>query len=180
MNCVNFHCKNCNSATPEKYKAQTILNITCIEELKKIISFNLLTCVKYNSNCKNCAEIKNEFMDINNYEIINYYYYLGSLNIFNIKLIEKYGLFIIGPNGHYLKVKKNNNDFTYIDEKEFFDLIKIGSLLEISWRAPRIIDKIKEKLYEVNLVQILYDNIYFYLIESPTLTKPARKNNSRK
>jgi len=73
-------------------------------------------------------------------------------------------------------------DYTYyyskISEKEFFDSIKVGSLLAIEWPVDNIIiDKIKEKFYEINLVQIVKSK-HYYLIESPTLTKPARKNNS--
>jgi len=183
MDYVHFHCENCNSATPEMYDVKTILNITCIEELTKIINSNLVTHVRYDLNCKNCANIKNELINVNNYDIGNYHYdhHYNSLNIFNIKLIEEYGLFIICYNRYYSAKKindsctrKNSNDWTNISEKEFFDLIKVGSLLLMIESKSSITDKIKEKFYEANFIQIV-NQFHCYLIESPTLTKPARK-----
>jgi len=155
------------------YHVQTISNITCIEELRKIINFNLITYVRYDFNCKNCNKIKNELIDIDNYEIT--YYYI-CLRIYNNKLMEEYGLFWISDNGRYFKVK-NNNNCTKISEKEFFNLIKVGSVIsEMRDQASDKINKIKEKFYQVNLIQIV-NGVHYYLIERPTLTKPARKNN---
>jgi len=206
MDYVHFHCKNCHPGTPEMYNNQTIPNITCIEELRKIINSNLRTNIRYNLNCKNCVKIKNEFMDIDNYRInsnlktgirddfyckncveiknrfmnidgyIINYYYCDSLRIYNKKLIEEYGLFTIDYSVNYGRI--NINNWTNISKKEFFDSIKVGSLLQIVGPTSDIIDKIKEKFDEVSLVQIV-DIYNYYLIKNrPTLTKPARKNNS--
>ena len=173
MDYVHFHCENCNSATPQKYYAQTILNITCVEELRKIINSNLITDIRYDLNCKNCSEIKSKLINIDDYEITNSYY--NDLRIYNNKLMEEYGLFWISNSGRYYLLQKNYI-YSEISEKVFFDSIKVGSLLNISKSASSTIDKIKEKFYKVNLVQIIYKD-HYYLIERPTLTKPARKNN---
>jgi len=174
MDYIHFHCKNCNSATPEMYNAQTISNITCIEELKKIINSNLITYIGYNCHCKNCNKIKSKLINIDNCEIINYY--INGFRIYNNKLIGEYGLFRISHDEHYYRSSKYRF-YSEISEKEFFDSIKVGSLLDVFKSASSIIDKIKKKFYQVNLIQII-DDYHYYLIERPTLTKPANKNNS--
>jgi len=116
----------------------------------------------------------NKLIDIDNCEIFNYY--PGDLRIYNNKLIEKCGLFVISFDGNYYGLK-NMNEWTTMNEKEFFDSIKVGSLLKTFGSENDTINKIKEKFYEVNLIQIV-DNFHYYLIESPTMTKPARKNSS--
>jgi len=173
MDYVHFHCKNCNSATPEMYNVKTILNITCIEELRKIINSNLVTHVRYNYNCKNCAKIKNESIFVDNYK--DYYCHDGFYIFPKEKLIAERGLFSIDHNGNYFKKIKNS---FYYNEKEFLDLIQGGSLFQtiLTEQAIGTLNKIKEKFYEINLVQIVHET-HFYLIERPTLTKPARKNN---
>jgi len=173
MDYVHFYCENCNSATPEMYNVLTISNITCIEELRQIINSNLITYVGYNFNCKNCANIQNELIDIDNYIIENY---ARSLLVHNIKLVEEYGVFSIYYSDYYHRMI-NVNNWTNISKKEFFNSIKAGSLLQIIGSENTIIDKIKEKFYKVSPVQFVHYNRY-YLIERPTLTKPARKNNS--
>jgi len=171
MDYIHFHCKNCNSATPEMYNAQTISNITCIEELKKIINSNLITYIGYNCHCKNCNKIKSKLINIDNCEIINYY--INGFRIYNNKLMEEYELFRISHDKHYYRSTKYHF-YSEISEKEFFDSIKVGSLLKIIGPKNIIIDKIKEKFYQVNLIQII-DISHYYLIERPTLTKPAKK-----
>jgi len=172
MDYVNFHCKNCNSATPEMCDFQTISNITHIKELRKIINSNLLTYVRHDQNCKNCTNIKKKLIDFDNYEIIDYG---DSFRIYNIELIKEHGLFAVYCDDLYYR-KININNWTRMDEKEFFDSIKVGSLLRITESSIDIIDKIKEKFYENNVTQIkIILGFHYYLIESPTLTKPARK-----
>ena len=177
MDYVHFHCENCNSVTPEMYNAhaQTISNITCIEELRKIINSNLITFVRYNSYCKNCVNVIISEL-INIYECSkNYYYSHYVLHVRNIKLIEERGLFRISYKRNYYVFEKNY-PYLEINEKQFFNSIKIGSLLEIIGPKNIIIDKIKEKFYQVNLIKIIYCS-HYYIIERPTMTKPARKNN---
>ena len=172
MDFIHFHCENCNSAIPEMSNVKPVPNITCVEELINIINSNLVTWVKYDLNCKNCAEIKNKLINIGNYVINNNYHFY--LRIYNIKLIEKCGFFM--KNFHtYCRMKKINS-WTNISEKEFFDSIKVGSLLETLGAMRSTIDKIRGKFYEVNLVQTI-GYTHYYLIESPIMTKPARKNN---
>ena len=167
MDYVHYHCENCNSATPQMYNVRTISNITCIEELRNIINSNLITYFRYDLNCKNCTEIKNWLINIDNY---------SGFRIYNFKLIEEYGLFLISPDGNYHRLK-DMNTWTTMNEEEFFDSIKIGSLLQMNESMIYKIDKIAEKFCKANLVQIV-DNFHYYLIEKLTMTKPARKNNS--
>jgi len=159
---------------------KTSSNITCIEKLEQIINSNLVTYIRDDSNCKIFARIKNELIDIDNHKIVDCY--IGFC-IYNIKLIEEHGLFGISS-GYYYRFKKNYSQ-SEISKKEFFDSIKVGSLLETEESSldteesvSIIIDKIKEKFYKVSLILIVENNLHYYLIESPTLTKPARKNNS--
>jgi len=153
------------------YNVRTISNITCIEELRQIINSNLITDIRYDFNCKKCVEIKNELIDMNNYNISNFDF---GLRIYNNELIKKYGLFVNIIYTYYRI--KNNGNFKRISEKSFFDSIRVGSLLQIYESETYVINKIKKKFHEVNFIQTV-DNFHYYLVERPTLTKPARKNN---
>jgi len=186
MDYVHFYCENCNSATPEMYNVLTISNITCIEELTRIINSNLLTYVRYDSNCKNCAKIKNELVDIDNYIVGVYFYtdcnfYYKSLCVYNNKLTKEYRIFRADLQKYSrIHICKQDNKYMYywleISEEYFFNFFKVGSLLIIHKSKINEINKIKEKFYEVNLIQIVGD-FHYYIVESPTLTKPAIKNN---
>jgi len=73
-----------------------------------------------------------------------------------------------------------------IDKKIMFDSIKDGSLIRMERRIYPYdstfiecnLEKIKDKGYEVNLIQIvdeIVDSTEYYIVKKPTLTKPARK-----
>jgi len=166
MEKLYYHCETC---TP----SNDYLNITCIEELKEHISFNLVTIILCNWRCKDCASIEKELI------IEDFVLTKGRpkvLHVYNLKLIEDGGFFWIDSSQKYKKYVRND-EWVIIDKSELFDLIKGKSVLVVSRASANEHKKLVEEHYDINYLQgdITYD---YYTIARPTLIKPAVKRSA--
>jgi len=177
MEQLQFHCQNC-------FRNEELFNITCIEEVKERIDSNLCTRILYYFSCDNCKKKILEELKIENY--CNIRYFRETIGIYNLKLIEQYGFFCIYIYNYnitlYRSYDTTKDHWVEIDKKIMFNSIKDESLIEIqSFNGINIssdieheLEPIKDKGYEVNLVQTV-GNLHYYIVKKPTLTKPARK-----
>jgi len=177
---LHFCCQNCA-------RNKELLNITCIEKIKEYIDFNLSTCISYRTICNNCKKILEELIK---FDIENYYFAdLGGLmRIYNLKLIEQYGFFLVNifmKDTEYYSYNTTIKNWTDIDKKIFFDSVKDESLIIIRPVEDYydtldyhnlVLEQIKDKGYEVNFIQTVFSS-HYYIVKKPTLTKPAIKYN---
>ena len=178
---LHLRCQNCA-------RDEESLNITCIEKVKEYIDSNLYTYILYRYNCNNCEELSKELEKLKELDIENHYRILdGCIIIYNLKLIEHHGFFFVNIRRdgitEYYSYNTSIKNWTHIDKKIFFDSIKDESLIMIGIHEPYngipdyhnlVLEPIKDKGYEVNLIQKVFSN-HFYIVKKPTLTKPARK-----
>lgn len=176
MERLHYHCQNC-APNPN------VLNVTCIEELKERVNNNLVTQILRNYDCGICYGSLNNFKNSNNpkIKVIRQVFFWT----YNYELIKAYGYFLV--NIKLYKFNHLTNNWTKIDKKVFFDSIKEGSLLLVSYPCcqgneinKELNEKINEKGYTVNLINLVEEHcqLNYFRIEKPTMTKPAiRKYN---
>jgi len=177
---LHFHCQNCA-------RDEELFNITCIEEIKEHIDSNLYTRISYCTICNNCKELSKELKKIKELDIENHYMiWDGCMIIYNLKLIEQYGFFLVKilmNDTEYYSYNTTIKNLIEIDKKIFFDSVKDESIIIIlpvelyngtPYYHNLVLEQIKDKGYEVNFIQKVFSH-HYYIVKKPTLTKPARK-----
>jgi hypothetical protein len=151
--------------------------IECVEELKEIVSCNLITQILCSNH--HYWNIAQETFKSAEFKIS---FGINSFMIYNLNLIGIYGVFefrVWRMSSIVCKFSridsKNPYSWDTIGEKEFFNSIKPGSLLLATREQnhPDIINRLKE-LYEVTIIFNFLDTNY-YRIEKPIMIKRAIK-----